>query len=230
VILINEDYVGNQLDVLNAGLGGREVVLHELGHAMGMGHEETWFSVMCSAPQTCGKFTSQNRFGNSLSGNVGAEYFLPDDVNFMKSIHDTSTVGRVDPALSPWNKENTSIAVVLNHPGNPLVNVCRGANSSVKITAANLGSEHLNVASLWVVLSSDSLISRNDFVVNNAASFWATPGTVVTGFVGFNVPFNAPLGIQRVGLVADPDDVLVEDNEYNNGLYTGLRINVVNCP
>jgi hypothetical protein len=214
------------LDELDSRIGAREVLIHELGHVLGADHEDDVMSAMCTAPVSCGKVGRRSASGGVGAPDIRSETRLPDDVAFAVNYHSSAEAGRIDAFASPWRY---SSGPSLNYSPTVTRTLCPGQSTTVRFGVGNLGKVNIssaNPVNLRMVISTDSAISTADATVATG-TFWAT-----IGFFGSlewtvtipNVPSRA--SAYHIGVIADPTNTRTEDDEFNNGTQTGLRIMV----
>ncbi len=216
-IVVSSDLVSIRLDPLDQDLGLREVVLHEVGHALGADHSV--HGIMCDSDfGTCGKFGDRDRFGNL--GTESSESLMPDEIRFGHRWHADSESDAVDAAVSAftWLQSYPQIG---NYA--PLQQLCHGDTFSVRVSVANLGQGNLSTTGI-VVLSTNKIISVYD---TEALAFDYNrngPGRN-EGVFDVTVPNHLLRGITyHIGLVIDHTDSVSEIVEHNNSVRTGGQI------
>jgi hypothetical protein len=212
---------------LSTSLGAREVAVHELGHTLGGNHEGDEPSVICIDAGTCGKMGN-----NSVTGVVSnrAESYFPDDIELAAQYH-SSAGGAVDIAVSPWNWNSVAGQTTLIYPTQVTRNVCRGTTTTVRYSNGNLGKNAIAQASavpMRLVLSRDTLITNTDTTLSNF-TFWGARGFFGSTTRTVTVPAGLAVGTYHVGIVADPGQTLVEQDENNNASRLNLVLNVQSC-
>lgn len=221
-LVVSNAFTTSALDPLNADLGAREIAVHELGHALGMGHDDPGtLSVMCNttAPSAaCGKLANRNIHGSSVSR---AETRMTDDTKFALTFHASSQPGGKDPAVSPWK-------IVSNVPTlnvDTTVSRCPGQTFSMPVTLLNNGKINItssDPALVRTVLSTDTTISSSDTVAAQW-SFWAHSGVQGHIIRTTTVPALGP-GTYHVGVVVDYTNAIAETDEYNNAVRVNVKV------
>lgn len=199
----------------------RSVLIHELGHVLGMYHDDNRMSVMHT-------FTPVPRVGigrgapfTSLSSVGGATYWATD-ADFMEHFFPSSSAGLPDPAASPWKWNGSHSA--MNYPNFVTIERCPGETISVDYTIANLGLEEFS-ATVLLVLSQNDPITTNDMVVKTTTS--SRSATSYNEYTKtFTMPTPLGTGTFDIGVIVDPWDDITDDTESNNAALTGLRVRV----
>lgn len=221
-VVVNETLQLDRQTELSVRAGARHALIHELGHVLGMEHENTVMSVMRAKfplPKVGRRSGAPN---NSLGRN--AETVWADDLNFAFRYHGSTAAGRSDLAVSPWKFNGTSS--VLHYGNDGLTRkFCPGNLVEVKYTTVNLGrldSFDVPVRIYW---------SSNDFISTDDRLLYQHTTNMPSGMEdehqsGITVPRVSP-GVYHIGVIVDPDNSRVEDDEFNNATETGLRIEVL---
>jgi hypothetical protein len=211
---------------LSSNLGGRETTVHEMGHAIGMNHEDDVMSVMCTAG-SCGKFGRWNVLGDLYDY---TEQEFPDDVDFMYNYHNTAGTGE-DLATSNWRYDPGVGGPIRVYGSATNRSVCAGSTTPVVFVVGNRAQDSITSANPFVarvVASTNSTISRNDTTIWNG-TVWAARGVHGHLAVNANVP-NSPGTTYYVGFILDPNEERDEQREGDNAVDLGLRLVVQSCP
>jgi hypothetical protein len=202
---------------------------HELGHVLGLKHaRETWEASIMIAHDVprVGARGASGEYGGRVSPP------MPDDVVFATNTayHGDGATGYPDPTVSPWYLIGNSFWGVEAHPfdfsSDNATTSCPGEVLSVDISFANLGKRDFsNWVGFRLVMSPNAAIDASDTWVGGGW-YWANPGGFFSVEWGITVP-NLPPGSYIVGLIADPDN-LVTDEEYelNNAMLTGRIVTI----
>jgi hypothetical protein len=220
-IVINETLPLGLQDELSNTLGARETTLHEFGHALGAYHEDDEFAVMCSS-DSCGKVGRWSIFGSA--GNR-TESIMPDDADFGLVFHGTSAAGLHDPTPSPWEHNGSSASLIYGIAGTT-VTMCPGDAQIFEYGLANLGKKNAtgsNEVTLDIVFSTNSIISVSDTPMALGNFIEVSRGQFKDVTTVLTVP-SLSTGTYNVGVVADPDQDLTEQDEFNNSTQSGLTV------
>ena len=219
------------MDELNINVGARGILLHEMGHALGMEHQNDGvMQIMCDAGNPCsGKYGPWDSFGTMFDS---AQSLHPDDANFGITMHHDNWSAE-DVAVSPWLKNGSTLLSEFTHPalGPTFLQLCRGDSFTAHVSIGFPGRIDIpgnNPYGASVVLSSDDLIAASDIV----ASSWnvsGSHGVFFTPALDSVVPPGTPPGHYTVGFLVDPDNLRQESWEGNNGTRLNLLIEVQNC-
>lgn len=226
-VLVSEATVLTPLDSLDVRTGGRQLLMHELGHVLGANH-------VTNKPALMESIISAKMARHSVIGlnSDRAESYFPDDVQMASVYHSDGGAGLIDPAVSAWHWDTATAPAATRriYPGTSARPVCRGATTTVRYSNGNLGKAGLaqaNQVKMQILLSDNAQISTTDRVVSEF-TFWGAQGFFGSSTRTITVPANLPLGTYYVGVLVDPDQVASEQEEGNNSTPLGLRLNV-NC-
>jgi len=202
----------------------RDVIVHEIGHVIGMDHENAFPSVMNS---NVGRGEVISMWGGSSSNRHGP---WPDDVNFLMTWHANGNASTdVAPTPLVYNATTDSFSnpnpVIPRNWGNyislddtavPFTQVCPGDVVLVQYNIANRGGGAVSVEH-DLRLSTNDYISSFDMRVQIPRTDIIGRGGRVELPRGFIFPNVSP-GWYYVGALADPDNDLDEWIEGNNGV------------
>jgi hypothetical protein len=163
---------------------------------------------------------------NSVTGAISdrAESYFPDDIE-LAALYHSGAGGAVDIAVSPWHWNSVEGETTLIYPVEVRRSVCRGAATTVRYSNGNLGKNAIAQAAavpMRLVMSTDTLITSADRTLSSF-TFWGARGFFGSLTRNVTVPANTPVGTYHVGIVADPAQSLVEQDENNNA----SRLNLV---
>ncbi len=213
------------------GAGLRQLqatAIHELGHSAGLSHENRWYNMMGT------DFTHLWANGSTAHGYPGED--LSNALVFMYGLWNSPYE---DTHVSHWKYSGTSgeysaheRTVVYNTSGGMLpvttVNnerghvVNRGQQVRVEFTYENSGKTTQTVP-LRYVLSSNRTISTADTTLGSGSvtlgrnTPYTTTGTVT-------IPSNTVPGNYWIGVIADPNSTISDNQRYNNATYIPVRV------
>ncbi len=192
----------------------RAVVLHEVGHTLGLLHEDDHMAVMntaSTAARYCGARAMEPH---------------PDDRSGGRWLY---------PKAGPTVRDVAATAFHLVRPGyarpvtdNRHVRVCPGQPIDVRWSVANQGTVDTTTRVEWFVSDND-IISRHDRSAGVSAPFAIEAGRLRTETQRIIVPelprrANGESGPWWLGYVVDPEGPGFELPATNDWTYTGLRL------
>lgn len=200
-------YDSYQIDVVNF----RQVMIHELGHVLGLEHIGGFPTVMNTNYPNGGWYRGAY---TGLSTPQGLILPHADDIHGAYNLYPTSSVGR-DIALlrATWNSTNTTDVIDVN----PNI-ICSGQSINVNYTLENRGNEILPNVKVELYLSLNYNITTSDY---SGAFRLKTlyPFREYTFQESFATSTIIPSGEYFVGLIVDPDDTFSgEIHAVNNGI------------
>ena len=188
------------------GYSSTLVGLHELGHAMGMKHEN---NVMASL---------NSYYANS--GPLGASNDVhphANDVGGARSGYGTSGTQR-DFAASIYKRTGSGTSGVIYPPST----VYRGSTASFQYTMENRGTVNETSVGVKYYLSTDRTITTSDYYLGSAG-FAINNATASTKTVNVTIPTSVPAGYYYFGFIIDPENYIGETDEGNNSIATTSR-------
>jgi hypothetical protein len=193
------------------------VLLHELGHAMGLGHEDAYLATMNS------------HFGR-IAGPVGnANEVQPyaDDVRGARAAYGNTCCPVGDVASSVFRRAAAGIAEPIPVPAS----VNRNSSVSFQFTVMNRGTADQTFP-VYFYLSPTRYVHPSSSFFLGSTTISLQQGRATTGSVTLQIPVNAPAGPQYLGWYVDPLNVIAESNADNNGvsLLTPTTINANAIP
>ncbi len=117
------------------------VMIHELGHVLGMGHESTKMTIMHESGKT-------GLFRNATTNGIKAFYMdglAPDDINYMVKFYPSSNTGKLDAFASAWywNEDYHYTARIWSYwkdgKSPDVKKVCPGESVDVSFSIGNKG-------------------------------------------------------------------------------------------
>jgi hypothetical protein len=207
----------------------RVVALHEIGHARGLGHDDTVPAIMNSFYYGGGWYRGKNYPSNNAY--YGRMWPHADDVAGDHAIYPNTSIGR---DLAVLNSKNVSGAYFSVDPvlinGNLLsTSVCAGGDNFIRVeyTVENRGNEMV-FPIVEVFLSTNKWISPSDISIGGRAHV-LLPYLTETRNYDFFIPSGINPGVYFVGVFIDPDDYITgeQSEDYNNGIDFPVGFSIV---
>jgi PKD repeat protein len=181
------------------------ILQHEFGHVLGLDHEDGVLATMNSGfPGPIGGPLGNNNavqaLGDDLQG-VRKAYGWPGDEH--------------DVAASAVYFAGSGVSKTITAPASAF----RGSAVTFPFTILNrsklsVGQETIPV---YFYLSGDRNLTTADMFLGNA-TITLSDGRSTTGYATVVIPDYAPTGNQYLGWYTDPDNVIAETDELNNGV------------
>lgn len=175
---------------------------HELGHALGLDHEDRWMATMNSI------YPNSGVLGNDNEPDPHA-----DDVAGSRFLYGASSSARRDVAMSVFNRVGAGTSALIPAPATAR----KGANQTLSFTISNRGTVRENSMVVHVYASTDRRITSLDLYLG-AVTLWADPGFEGTFSVTVRIPTTLATGYYYLGFMADPGNTIFETDEWNNGV------------
>jgi hypothetical protein len=174
------------------------VALHELGHALGLKHEDTRMATLNSYYPNSGPLGSNREWDPLGDDRLGVRALYPDgttEVDIAGSALKRIGVGTSDLVSSPtwaWG----------------------GSYVNIEFTFSNF-STSTESFDIGFYLSTNDFISTGDMWLGSNYGAWGSPGFTGTFSRTLWIPWVAP-GTYYVGFIVDPANAKAENNEGNN--------------
>jgi hypothetical protein len=174
------------------------VALHELGHALGLTHEDGVQATMNTQYPAGGPLGYFKQVNPLADDRVGLRNLYPNGGT------------QVDLAASAFKRTGSGTSGLVNSP----LSAARGSNVTYEFTFSNLGT---STASFYVnfYLSSNDYITTADRMLG-WGSYWANPGGTGTFSVTLFIPADVAPGTYFLGVLLDPSNYFSESFETNN--------------
>lgn len=222
----------NKRDLTPYGGGGRpfqNTAMHEMGHALGLMHENDEYNIMgqdwdhihangSSAYGYAGEDASDGAvdlYGNDGSTNdLAVVHWRWTGASGEYSTHDRTRIFNNTGGVLP--------TVTVN--GEPHFRVSRGQQVRLELTYENNGSSTRNGVEARYYLSTNDYISTWDRHIGTG-SWNLGRNDVYTTTVNLTIPNDLTVGQNYwLGAIIDPANTLAEVNESNNATYVGIRV------
>ncbi|MFH2107612.1 MAG: matrixin family metalloprotease [Chrysiogenia bacterium] len=178
----------------------RFTAVHEMGHFLGLLHEDNRMAVMQS--------TASGFFGGSAYTRV---HPFPDDCVGSRTLYPHGN-REMDIAISNFRWVSSNNTGLILPAGT--ITVRRGDTFTTGFAFGNLGNEHAEFD--WIiVLSTNEIISTYDRTVLSGSG-WGTPGYYGDFTFTARIPSDMPVGLYHAGGILDPYNNLPEGREGNN--------------
>lgn len=175
------------------------VALHELGHSLGLGHEDRWMATMNSYYPNSGPFGYYKEWDPSGDDRTGARILYPDGT------------GETDVAGSAFRRTGTGTSSTVTSPAS----AARGSYATLQFTFSNL-STATKTFNIGFYLSSNDFISTSDRLLGTNTGAWGSAGATGTFTRTLYIPTNITPGTYYLGFLIDPTNAMGEANESNN--------------
>ncbi|MEL7477840.1 MAG: matrixin family metalloprotease [Pseudomonadota bacterium] len=197
------NFLGTYDDIYK-GYNFRIVALHELGHALGLEHQDNRVATMNTLYYSGGPNGHYSKVEPHADDRRGVRYLYPD-----------SSYGRdISASRYKYYRNGTIRGKVYNSRGRETRYLTRGSKYSLDYVIQNLGtvSESPRVN---FYISKNDYISKYDKYVGST-SWRMPPGSTAQSRKTFTVPSNLTPGKYYIGFVVDPNKAIPEDSETNN--------------
>lgn len=186
------------------------VMIHELGHAMGMKHEDSKMATMNSYYPNSGPLGSLNQVHPHA-----------DDVAGDRAGYGTGSTEH-DLAASVMERSGTGTSRVITPPATSY----KGHASPFKFSISNRGTANQSSVQVRFYLSTDRNITTSDIYLGQA-TYSMNAGTETTYTANVTVPTSTATGNYYFGLIMDPSNTVIETNEANN---SNAHVGTTNVP
>ena len=175
------------------------VALHELGHALGLQHEDRWMANMNSIYPNSGPlgyYKDWDQFG--------------DDRLAVRAIYPDGTT-ETDIAGSPFKRTGSGTSNLVTSP----TSAARGSSVTIQFTFSNLSTSS-KTFDIGFYLSTNDFISTGDTLLGT--NFGASGGAGGTGTFSrtLTIPSGQAPGTYYLGFLMDKNGAYAESNEGNN--------------
>ena len=214
------------------GYGGNSrpfqtTAVHELGHAMGLGHVASEYNIM-----------GQDYYHIHANGGVARAYFGEDAADGAVRLYGGYNIQ--DLSLAHWkrigangpysthgrtklyNASGVELASALD-AGEARFNVQAGQVVQMELTAENNGRSS-QTPQIGYYVSTNNAITNTDTLIGTQ-SLTLTRDNVTTYRATLTIPSNLTPGVYWLGAIVDYTNVIAERVEDNNATYIPIRVN-----
>lgn len=187
----------------------QHIILHELGHALGLTHYDGPLTTMNT-------FSPTNLTDEFTIGHYKRTEPHADDRAGIRYLYSNSEVSR-DVSVSAYHHSNQSAThnKLYAVTGSITTLATRGQQRDIEYTIENLGTEDESYVLVRFYLSTNNYISTGDAYLGSAS--WAMPSSyMVTAKARITIPTSISPGTYYIGYIADPLGDIAEDDESNN--------------
>lgn len=176
------------------------VAMHQLGHAMGLDHENDLLATM----------NSEYPFG----GPIGPDMLEPhaDDIRGIRAGYG-SGVSQNDLAAVPYKSNGSGNSSPLASPAST---VYRSRSYTFPFTIENRGTTSFSSVTVGFYLTPDRVVTANETYLGSA-TFSLGVGATTTANVTLNIPTSVTPGTYYFGWIVDPYETVSEGDRVNNG-------------
>lgn len=186
----------------SSGISLAMVAMHEMGHGLGLSHEDDVMSTMNSVYPNSGVISNNNLVqphADDVLGDRAGYGTTGSTRDLFASFYRRTTAGNSDFI-------------------NPPATVHRNTPTSAQFTIGNRGYQNETSVGVKFYLSTDRTITSSDYLVGSAG-FSINQGIDYTGSVSLNIPFGTiPSGNYHFGWIVDPENYIAEGSFENNNV------------
>jgi hypothetical protein len=175
------------------------VALHELGHALGLNHEDRWMATMNSYYPNSGTLGYYKEWDPNADDRLGERNLYPDGTT------------ETDVAGSAFKHTGTGTSGLVSSP----TWAARGSYVTVDFTFSNL-STATKTFDIGFYLSTNDFISTGDTLLGTNYGAWGSSGVSATFSRTLYIPTWVAPGTYYIGFLIDPNNAMGEANESNN--------------
>jgi hypothetical protein len=173
--------------------------LHELGHALGLNHEDRWMAVMNSYYPDSGPLGYYKEWDPNADDRVGVRSLYPDGTT------------EVDVAGSAFKRTGTGTSGLVSSPAY----AARGSYATVEFTFSNLSTSSRSF-DIGFYLSTNDFISTSDTLLGTNYGASGTAGFTGTFSRSLYIPTWVAPGTYYLGFLMDPNNAVPDVNRGNN--------------
>jgi len=202
---------------------------HELGHSLGLAHENRYYNIMGSdwthVHTNAGIAT--NYPGEDASNGAVSLYGLYSTPLEELSVSHWKWLGTSGEYSTHTRTEmyNTSGAVLssFTDAGEPIYNVNRGQQVQIELTYENNGANTKSFQVGFYISTNDNITTSDSFL--GEAPYTLAKDTPYTAKNTVTIPSNLTPGKYYIGAIVDKNNVVGEVYEDNNSTYIPIKVN-----
>lgn len=175
------------------------VALHELGHALGLNHEDRWMAIMNSIYPNSGPLGYYKEWDPIADDRFGARVLYGDGTS------------EVDVAGSAFTHTGSGTSGLVSSS----TYAYRGGYANLQFTFSNLGTAS-RTFDVGFYLSTNDFISTGDTLLGTNYGASGTTGFTGTFSRSLYIPTWVTPGTYYLGFLIDPNNAFAESNESNN--------------
>lgn len=173
--------------------------LHELGHVLGLNHENDVMATLNSHYPNSGPFGNSKEWDSYADDCQGVRYLYPE----------SST--DIDIACSVLKRTGSGSSGLTSSP----TTAAKGSSVTIEYTFSNLGTSRIDF-NIGYYLSTDATISTGDTRLATNTGAYAGAGSTGTYTKTLTIPSSTATGTYYLGLIVDYNNAVTESNESNN--------------
>lgn len=198
----------------NSDGGGRSVLMHEFGHAIGLDHYFVFNNMRTGLPKPF------------IGGTDSHVQVLPDDALGARALYSYQPATLQNLQASAQMLSGGSI---VNTAFKGTISLCHGNTFNMSFTVTNPGSTNLTFDQKFYLASSpNAYFGGTQFGVWNGGTVNAY-SAVTWSNVSFAIPFGVPPGVYWVVHFVDPNNAISETYKNDNFVHNVLTIRVLSC-
>lgn len=175
------------------------VALHELGHALGLKHENRWMATLNAYYPDSGPFGYSKEWDPFGDDRLGARYLYPDSTT------------EADIAASPLKRTGSGTSDLVSSPSS----AARGSYVTIQFTFSNLSTSS-KTFDIGFYLSTNNYISTYDTFLGMNYNASGSAGATGTFSRTLWIPSSISPGTYYLGFIVDDNSEHSENNENNN--------------
>jgi len=180
------------------------VFMHELGHALGLRHSNGKIATMNSFYPNSGPVGHYNTVTPHSDDRHGLRYLYPDNT----TEKDLAALRFRNSSRSTFNN-----AVTIN--GGEIQTLHKGNTYQIQYAVDNLGT-NTETAQVDFYISNNTYISTSDTNIGGIILSSIQEGVSLSGTADITIPTNLANGTYYIGFKVDPNNNILESDEYNN--------------
>lgn len=175
------------------------IALHELGHVLGLNHEDRWMATMNSYYPNSGVFGNYKEWDPYADDRQGVRYLYSD------------ATSEIDIACSVLKRTGSGTSDLTSSPSS----VSKGSSVTIEYTFSNLGTSRVDF-NIGYYLSNDAIITTGDTRLTSNSGAYANAGSTGTYTRTLTIPSSTATGTYYLGVIVDYNNSVSEANESNN--------------